>query len=99
MSAGAETVFDSGFGGYKLSGTVNAVSWTVQSSSLVSYFNSISACGKTDWTINVAADITGLTNCGGNDVASQGDAYTDKYATNGTSMILNNFDGTTFFRQ
>ena len=99
MSAGAATVFDSGFGGYKLSGTVNAVSWTVQSSSLVSYFNSTSACGKTDWTLNVAGDVTGVANCGGNSVASQGDAYTDGYATNGTSMILDNHYGTTFFRQ
>ena len=44
MSAGAQTTLNDGTSGYGLSGTINAVSWTVQSSSLLSYFNSSSTC-------------------------------------------------------
>ena len=92
MSAGAQTTLNDGTSGYGLSGTVNAVSWTVQSSSLVTAFNSGSGtCGKTDWTLNVAADITGVANCGGGDISSQGTAYADKYKVSGTSLSLNNF--------
>ena len=91
MSAGAQTTLDDGTSGYGLSGTVNAVSWTVQSSSLVTAFNSGSGtCGKTDWTLNVAGDITGVANCGGSDIPSQGTAYADKYKVSGTSLTLNN---------
>ena len=90
MSAGAQTTLNDGTSGYGFSGTVNAVSWTVQSSSLVSYFNSSSACGKTDWTLNVAGDVTGVANCGGGDIPSQGTAHADKYKVSGTSLTLNN---------
>ena len=91
MSAGAQTTLDDGTSGYGLSGTVNAVSWTIQSSSLVTTFNSGSGtCGKTDWTLNVAGDITGVANCGGSDQPTQGPAYGDKYKVSGTSLTLNN---------
>ena len=91
MSAGAQTTLDNGTSGYGLSGTVNAVSWTIQSSSLVTTFNSGSGtCGKTDWTLNVAGDITGVANCGGSDQPTQGTAYGDKYKVSGTSLTLNN---------
>ena len=99
MSAGAQTTLNDGTSGYGLSGTINAVSWTVQSSSLLSYFNSSSTCGKTDWTLNVAGDITGVADCGGSDMPSQGAAYTDKYRVSGTSLYLNNLSGTTFIKQ
>ena len=100
MSAGAQTTLDDGTSGYGLSGTVNAVSWTVQSSSLVTAFNSGSGtCGKTDWTLNVAGDITGVANCGGSDVPSQGAAYADKYRVSGTNLYLNNLSGTTLTKQ
>ena len=91
MSAGAQTTLDDGNSGYGLSGTVNAVSWTVQSSSLVTAFNSGSGtCGKTDWTLNVAGDVTGVADCGGSDISPQGTAYADKYKVSGTSLTLNN---------
>ena len=99
MSAGAQTTLNDGTSGYGLSGTINAVSWTVQSSSLLSYFNSSSTCGKTDWTLNVAGDITGVADCGGSDMPSQGAAYTDKYRVSGTSLYSNNLSGTTFIKQ
>ena len=99
MSAGAQTTLNDGTSGYGLSGTINAVSWTVQSSSLLSYFNSSSTCGKTDWTLNVAGDITGVANCGGSDLPSQGAAYADKYRVSGTNLYLNSQGGTTFTKQ
>lgn len=100
MSAGAQTTLNDGTSGYGLSGTVDAVSWTVQSSSLVTAFNSGSGtCGKTDWTLNVAGDITGVANCGGSDVPSQGAAYADKYRVSGTNLYLNNLSGKTFTKQ
>ena len=99
MSAGAQTTLNDGTSGYGLSGTVDAVSWTVQSSSLLSYFNSNSTCGKTDWTLNVAGDVTGVADCGGSDMPSQGAAYTDKYRVSGTNLYLNNLSGKTFTKQ
>jgi len=91
MSAGAQTTLNDGTSGYGFSGTVNAVSWTIQSSSLVTAFNSGSGtCGKTDWTLNVAGDVTGVADCGGSDISPQGTAYADKYKVSGTSLTLNN---------
>ena len=90
MSAGAQTTLDDGTSGYGLSSTVNAVSLTVQSNSLISTFNSSGVCGKSDWTLNVAGDVTGAANCLGSDQPTQGTAYGDKYKVSGTSLTLNN---------
>ena len=91
MSAGAQTTLSDGTSGYGLSCTVNAVSLTAQSSSLISTFNSGSGvCGKTDWILNVAGDVTGVANCLGSDQPTQGTAYADKYRVSGTSLTLNN---------
>ena len=89
-SAGAQTTLDDGTSGYGLSSTVNAVSLTVQSNSLISTFNSSGVCGKSDWTLNVAGDVTGVANCLGSDQPTQGTAYGDKYKVSGTSLTLNN---------
>ena len=90
MSAGAQTTLDDGTSGYGLSGTVNAVTVTVQSSSLISTFNTAGVCSKTDWTLNVAGDVTGAASCLGSDQPSAGAAYADKYKVSGTSLNLNN---------
>ena len=91
MSAGAQTSLNDDTSGYGLSGTVNAVTVTVQSNSLISTFNNApGVCSKTDWTLNVAGDVTGAASCLGSDQPSAGAAYADKYKVSGTSLNLNN---------
>ena len=100
MSVGAQTTLNDGTSGYGLSGTVNAVSLTVQSSSLISFANSGSGqCGKTDWTLDVGVDVTGVASCLGSDMPTRGTAYGDKYRVSGTNLYLNNLSGTTLTKQ
>ena len=90
-TAGTPTTFNDGTSGYQFAATVKAVRVTIQNSLLIAVFNSGSGtCGKTDWTLNVAGDITGVANCGGGDIPSQGTAHADKYKVSGTSLTLNN---------
>lgn len=66
--------------------TLASITVTPLSATIVSYYNTNSYCGFTNWTLNVAKNITGL-NCGGDQISAAGTVgYDIYYASNG---ILN----------
>lgn len=64
--------------------TTSKVEDTLKTADQVTDFNANSACGKSDWTINVAADIT-ASDCNG-DGSKMGDPIFDIYDVDGTTL-------------
>lgn len=66
--------------------TISSINLTLLDATLVSYYNANSYCGFTNWAINVAKNIAGLT-CDGSTISAAGTTgYDIYYASNG---ILN----------
>ncbi len=64
--------------------TPSKVEVTIKTADQVIGFNTISACGKSDWAIDVAADVT-ASDCNG-DGSRMGDPIFDIYDVDGTTL-------------
>ncbi len=86
LSIGNEVIFDSGKTGHKLTMTIDTNTYTPLSASDVTWNNSNSWCGETDWVLNTPQSIAGKT-CG---------SYT-KWNTNITIYGVYALDGSTLY--
>ncbi|WP_374078933.1 hypothetical protein [Bdellovibrio bacteriovorus] len=72
---------------YALDLTYGPTTMKALSQAQVDHFNTNSYCGFTDWTLNVAKDVSGLT-CGGSQVAAVGKKYYDIFAIYNYSLSI-----------
>ena len=90
LSIGDAMVFDSygssGGSGAQFTMTLSENTYTPQNSGTVSWDNTNSYCGITDWVLNTAHDVAGKT-CGGSTLQSIGTAYYGIYILDGSKLF------------
>ena len=83
----SETYGSSGGGsGYKFTMNISTKTYTTQLSELVSWPNSNSWCGGSDWELNTAKDVVGMT-CSSTTYSSSGHSYYGKYILDGDKLM------------
>ena len=88
FSIGNAITFDSGKSGHKLTMTLDTHTYTPLSSSDVTWNNSNSWCGETDWVLNTAQSIAGKT-CEGDDFWNTNTTIYGLYLLDGNKLFPN----------
>ena len=92
FSIGNAITFDSGQTGHKLTMTLDTNTYTPLSSSDVTWDNSNSWCGETDWVLNTAQSIAGKT-CGSNAMWSSNITIYGMYILDGSKLFMDLYSG------
>jgi hypothetical protein len=87
LSIGNGVTFDSGKTGHKLTMTLDTYTYTPLSSSDVTWTNSNSWCGETDWGLNTAQSIAGKT-CGSDTQWNTNITIYGAYALDGSKLFM-----------
>ena len=87
LSIGNAITFDDGETGHKLTMTLDTNTYTPLSSSDVTWDNSNSWCGETDWVLNTAQSIAGKT-CGSTTLWNTNITIYGVYALDGSKLFL-----------
>ena len=86
LAIGAEMTFSSGGSGHRFTTYHNSTKLEWQSASSVSWANTNSYCGISNWVINVAQDVSGKT-CGSSTEWSSGITIYGLYLLDGTKLL------------
>ena len=90
---GEEISFSSGATGHKFTMNLASFKYTPETAADVSYVNTNSICGYSDWALNTEKDITGKT-CGSLTIPVANTTYLSIYKLVGNNLYLGSF-GTT----
>ena len=93
LSIGEEVTYSSGATGHKFTMNLASFKYTPETAADVSYVNTNSICGYSDWALNTEKDITGKT-CGSFTIPVANTTYLSIYKLVGNNLYLGSF-GTT----
>ena len=93
LSIGEEISYSSGATGHKFTMNLASFKYTPETAADVSYVNTNSICGYSDWALNTEKDITGKT-CGSFTIPVANTTYLSIYKLVGNNLYLGSF-GTT----
>ena len=93
LSIGEEVSFSSGATGHKFTMNLVSFKYTPETAADVSYGNTNSICGYSDWALNTVKDVTGKT-CGSVTLPAANTTYLSMYKLVGNNFYLGTF-GTT----
>ena len=92
LSIGQEMTFDtygsSGGSGHQFTMNLSTRTYTPQLSSVVSWANTNSWCGESDWELNTPQDVAGMT-CSSTTYPSSGHSYYGLYILDGDKFMSN----------
>ena len=90
LSIGQEMTFDtygsSGGSGHQFTMNLSTKTYTPQLSSVVSWANTVSWCGESDWELNTPQDVAGMT-CSSTTYPSSGHSYYGLYILDGDKFM------------
>ena len=92
LSIGNAVTFDEGETGHKLTMTIDTNTFTSLSASDVTWSNSNSWCGETDWVLNTAQSIAGKT-CGSTTQWSSNITIYGMYILDGSKLFMDLYSG------